>query len=470
MTGGGRTEDAATPFLRRPFLRRPLLRAHIAAVIVVFGFLVLTGALHAGIALFSALALVAAIFFLSPAISQADLPRPKAGALVGAARPPEPLGSKMLETGAGIVIIDQLPDPLVLLDKTGRVLLRNKAAEPFLGTQPIGKPIVAMMRVPVLLEAVNEVLAGAAERRVEYSSPVPVERYYQALITRIIAPLRPGPPPSQNNPKETADGVSEQGESILILLHEVTAAKRVEQMRADFVANASHELKTPLASLSGFIDTLRGHARHDPQAQERFLAIMTDQAGRMRRLIDDLLSLSRIELNEHIRPRDPLGLEPLIRDVVDGLSPLAASSHVDIIINVEQPLPAIIGDRDELAQMFQNLIENALKYGKSGKRIEITLAKQTRAGRPVVATAVRDFGMGIAREHLPRLTERFYRVDPAASRERGGTGLGLAIVKHIVNRHQGALIIESDPGQGSCFTVQLPATGEGGAYAGPGRS
>ncbi|MFZ2467871.1 MAG: ATP-binding protein, partial [Parvibaculum sedimenti] len=247
---------------------------------------------------------------------------------------------------------------------------------------------------------------------------------------------------------------------VLVLLRDVTDMRRVEAMRVDFIANASHELKTPLASLSGFIDTLRGHAKDDPQAQERFLEIMSDQAGRMRRLIEDLMSLSRIELREHVRPDSVVDLLGVVNDVTDGLMPLAAQNAVEIVVTAAPDLPKVRGDRDELGQVVQNLADNALRYGRSGKRVEINLAPDAKAGKPVVRLTVRDFGPGIAREHLPRLTERFYRVDAAASRAKGGTGLGLAIVKHIVNRHQGTLAVDSEVGRGTVFSVLIPVAGE----------
>ena len=228
-------------------------------------------------------------------------------------------------------------------------------------------------------------------------------------------------------------------------------------MRADFVANVSHELRTPLAALTGFIDTLQGPARDDPAARERFLGIMQAQAWRMARLIDDLLSLSRIELRAHQRPETAIDVVPIVRQVIDGLQTLARDR--DVAIEVDAPAEPLVvrGDRDELLRLFENLIENGLKYGASGKRLEIALARTERPdGRPELRASVRDHGPGIAAEHLPRLTERFYRVDVGESRAQGGTGLGLALVKHILNRHQGTLAIDSKAGEGATFTVRLP--------------
>jgi two-component system phosphate regulon sensor histidine kinase PhoR len=237
----------------------------------------------------------------------------------------------------------------------------------------------------------------------------------------------------------------------LVAFRDRTQERRVERMRADFVANASHELRTPLASLSGFIETLQGPAKDDPAAREKFLGIMGDQAKRMARLIDDLMSLSRIELSLHLQPQAAIDLAGVVATACDLLAPLASEQGVKIDIKKTEALE-VRGDRDELLRVAENLIENALKYGASGKRVEVTLRKD--GGDAILA--VRDFGPGIAPEHLPRLTERFYRVDTERSRAQGGTGLGLALVKHILARHRGRLLIESEPGKGAVFTARIP--------------
>jgi len=248
----------------------------------------------------------------------------------------------------------------------------------------------------------------------------------------------------------------------------MTAVKRSERMRADFVANASHELRTPLASLTGFIETLRGAAREDAAARERFLAIMAEQAQRMARLVDDLLSLSRIEMNEHLAPTERVDIEQVLRTVADTLEQRAAARDMRIVVDLPAGLPKVLGDADELAQVFQNLLDNAIKYSRRGTTIDVGAHPSPRflpgvrpGERPAaLAITVRDHGEGIARDHLPRLTERFYRVDAARSRELGGTGLGLAIVKHIVSHHRGALDIDSELGEGTVFTVHLPLAAE----------
>ena len=254
------------------------------------------------------------------------------------------------------------------------------------------------------------------------------------------------------------------GTVAILSLHDLTAMYRAERMRADFVANASHELRTPLSSLVGFIETLRGPASNDAEAQQRFLAIMEEQATRMSRLVEDLLSLSRIEMQEHTAPKGETDLTELLEAVREGLHIKASAKDMSIRLDIEGR-PRVLGQKDELAQVFQNLMDNALKYGREGTEVSVSVrdggpgkpAELARLQTPAVVISVRDRSEGIAREHLPRLTERFYRVDTARSRKLGGTGLGLAIVKHIVNRHRGQLIIDSQVGSGSTFTVHLPA-------------
>ncbi|MEZ5855126.1 MAG: ATP-binding protein [Hyphomicrobiaceae bacterium] len=240
--------------------------------------------------------------------------------------------------------------------------------------------------------------------------------------------------------------------ALLIVLRDRTEIEQLAQMRADFVANASHELRTPLASLKGFVETLQGAAKDDAKAREQFLAIMQEQAERMSRLIDDLLSLSRIEMRQHVMPTGAVDLGPLVTGTLLTMRPIAEKAAIEIHFAQPSEPISVRGDRDELAQVVQNLIQNAVKYGKAGGRVHVTLANDERR----VVLTVSDDGVGIAPHHIPRLTERFYRVNAKESRERGGTGLGLAIVKHIVNRHRGELMIESELGKGSKFTVLLP--------------
>ena len=286
-------------------------------------------------------------------------------------------------------------------------------------------------------QALAEAAATGKAQRIEFSARIPSIRWSEAFVAPIAISGRSG--------------------VVVITVHDLTPIHRVEAMRADFVANVSHELRTPLAALTGFIETLQGPARDDPAARERFLVIMRDQAWRMARLIDDLLSLSRIELRAHQRPDKPVDLVPIVRQIADGLQTLARDRGVTVDVDAPPEPLMVLGDRDELIRLFENLIENGLKYGASGKRVEIKFERTTAPdGKAEARVAVRDFGPGIAAEHLPRLTERFYRVDVGESRAQGGTGLGLALVKHILNRHHGRLTIDSKIGEGATFTVRIP--------------
>ncbi|HEX7777165.1 MAG TPA: ATP-binding protein [Parvibaculum sp.] len=428
-------------------------RIFIVAAAAVFVLLFMTGALHFWPAVFAFIVLACVVFLRGMLSGEAN------GLKLAPAIVPATAVSA-LATGAGRTILNELPDPLVVLDGNGRVLFVNRAAETLTGPSPLGKHVAAVLRSAPLITAIDEILKGAAARTVEWSLPVPIERHYNAFITPIETETAPvaGAPASGS--------ARRRARAVLLILRDVTEARRVEAMRVDFVAFASHELKTPLASLSGFIDTLRGHAKDDPKARDRFLEIMAEQAGRMRRLIEDLLSLSRIELREHVRPDSVVDLFAVANDIADGLTPLAEQNGVEIAVSAPANLPRVRGDREELGQVVQNLADNALRYGKAGKRVEITLTPDSRAGRAMVRLSVRDYGEGISREHLPRLTERFYRVDAAASRAKGGTGLGLAIVKHIVNRHQGTLTIDSELGQGSTFSILIPVADEARQTAG----
>jgi two-component system phosphate regulon sensor histidine kinase PhoR len=355
------------------------------------------------------------------------------------------LADREAELGAGQAVLAALPDPLILLDERRRILRANAAANELLGMRLIDRDLAVALRHPGVLAAADAVLHGEASRVVEFDVTTPIERHLSARL----AALRP----------HTAEGAA-----AVLTLHDLTAAKRAEQLRADFVANASHELRTPLASLIGFIETLRGPAHDDAAARDHFLGIMAEQSQRMKRLVDDLLSLSRIEMNEHRPPTERVDLERVLRTVADLLEQRSAARDMRIALDFPNGPAEVQGDPDELAQVFQNLLDNAIKYGRSGMPIDVAVRPSprflpgTRPGeRPAaIAVSVRDHGEGIPREHLPRLTERFYRVDAARSRELGGTGLGLAIVKHIVNRHRGALDIESELGEGSVFTVHLP--------------
>ncbi len=330
-------------------------------------------------------------------------------------------------------IIEALPDPLIVLGADRAVTRANAAARAAFGSE-----LASVLRHPVLRAAIERTADKVGSERADLQLSVPVVREVHATVVRLA------------------------GGRVAAVLSDRTRERALERMRADFVANASHELRTPLASLTGFIDTLRGPAADDPPAQARFLQIMAEQAARMNRLIDDLLSLSRIELTEHRPPTERVFVPELIRWIAASFEPRVISRGIRFELDAPDELPPVIGDEDQLGQVLQNLMDNALKYGREGGTVRVTAALAQPdprwPSRPGLTVAVADDGGGIPREHLPRLTERFYRVDKGRSRAVGGTGLGLAIVKHIVNRHRGHLAIDSREGEGATFTVWLPVS------------
>lgn len=325
-------------------------------------------------------------------------------------------------------LVERLPDPLMKLDHEGLVVWRNDSAIAAFGTET-----AALMRHPDLRVALAEALSGGQPLRRELVLSSPVNRYLEVTLIPV-------------------------GKQLYMLISDRTRERALEKMRADFVANSSHELRTPLASLVGFIETLRGPAADDKDAQQHFLQIMAEQAARMQRLIGDLLSLSRIEISEHSPPTESLKLPPLLDRIKAGMAPVLAAQGSTLNMTIPADLPEIPADADQLIQILTNLLDNALKYGKPGGEIRLVASSMPDSRFPAggVAISVTDEGNGISREHIPRLTERFYRVDKGRSRSVGGTGLGLAIVKHVVNRHRGRLVIESEQGQGTTFTVWLP--------------
>ena len=367
-------------------------------------------------------------------------------------------------------VFETIEDPLLVVsggepdDIAGRrIVMANAAARDLLRIQRQGALLVQVIREPGVLEAVDEALFGGASRTTDYATGGQRDRRWRAW-TRPLA---------------VHDTAAPGASMALLVLRDETDARRIEMMRVDFLANASHELRTPLASLSGFIETLKGHARDDVAARDRFLDIMSAQADRMGRLVADLLSLSRIELNEHSPPSGRVDLDRAASDVVDAVSVLTREKEIAVVLDRGEARASVNGDRDEILQVVQNLLDNAVKYSSRNGAVEISVRSDlsfdeawasrmpgaTRlplvtpdrtAGVLYAAVTVRDHGPGMAREHLPRLTERFYRVEGQKSGERQGTGLGLAIVKHIMNRHQGGLVVESAPGMGAAFTAWFP--------------
>ena len=333
-----------------------------------------------------------------------------------------------------------LPEPVMLLDQSEKVILANSSAESLFGAALDGVPLVRIVRWPEVLSITDAALKDGQMGEAVFQTTDSTQITYRVVV----------------HPISLED--DENGPAVILSLRDVSHIEEAERMRSDFVANVSHELRSPLTALSGFIETLKGPASDDEEARERFLEIMEREAGRMDRLIDDLLSLSKIEVNRHIQPREKVDLTSLIHDVRDGMGHRVAKRNADITYKlVDHPVP-VLGDSDQLTQVIQNLIENAVKYaGEAPVRVEQSLLDSWPGihGK-VVRFEVIDQGSGIAPEHLPRLTERFYRVDIGRSRGAGGTGLGLAIVKHIVNRHRGRLEIQSKLSEGSRFRVILP--------------
>ncbi len=342
-----------------------------------------------------------------------------------------------------LAIWDNLPAPIVLVDQFSRIVRLNDAARGLFGDVSPEEPLVAAIRSPDLIDALEDLLSDGQPRDLSFTQMQGRSR--RSLAARIRA--LDADPAYQDQQRAPA---------AVILIEDHTQMKQVESMRQDFITNASHELKTPLASIIGFIETLQGPAREDEAARHKFLGIMAKQADRMKRLVEDLLSLNRIEMNTHIAPTGRVDLGALAHEIAAALAPVAQSGEAQIAITAPTKGPMVVGDRDQLAQLLTNFVDNAIKYGGKGVQVTITMADDAPEWPGKVGLSVRDTGPGIPREHLPRLTERFYRVSATHSRSVGGTGLGLAIAKHIAQRHRGDIAVRSTLGEGSEFTLWLP--------------
>ena len=339
-------------------------------------------------------------------------------------------------------VIEGLPGPAIVLNAQGQVLSFNRLALEFLPNVRPQQHISSFIRDPGVLAGVGGMHpARRARQIVQYEQRVPIERHMEATISWIGPAMSKAP---------------ERGPAILIFLRDLTEQERLDRLRSDFIANASHELRTPLASVLGFIETLQGAARNDAAARERFLEIMARQAQRMARLIDNLLSLNRIEMRLHLRPQGRVDITDIVAHVVATLQPMGEKAGIACHLSIAEEPIWVQGDRDELVQVISNLVENAIKYGRSGGNVWLTIGRdpQPHPLPPKVLVTVRDDGEGIEEKHLPRLTERFYRANDAGG-DKSGTGLGLAIVKHVVTRHRGELRIASQRGKGSTFSVVL---------------
>ncbi|HVX80514.1 MAG TPA: ATP-binding protein, partial [Devosiaceae bacterium] len=368
-------------------------------------------------------------------------------ALLSPAAPPanepatvRPFAAGDLDEATVEIFADALADPCLILDRRSVIVHRNKAAIEQFPSVATGNPIALSLRNPALLTAIDAARRTGERQTIELHQTIPNETWHKVSVSPLS---RPSGPDSPSPP-------------LVVTMQNLTEAKRIDALRADFIANASHELRTPLASLIGFIDTLLGPAARDAAARERFLNIMRAQATRMSKLIDDLLSLSRIEMRQHVRPTGTVDLALLLREVSEALTAQAGEASVEVKVETPPGAAMVTGDRDELFEVFENLLDNAVKYGGDGGRVDVVLAPVTSRPGYDYAVTVTDYGAGIEAAHVPRLTERFYRVDAESSRRKKGTGLGLAIVKHIVNRHRGLMTIKSAPGEGTRVEVLLP--------------
>jgi two-component system phosphate regulon sensor histidine kinase PhoR len=339
-------------------------------------------------------------------------------------------------------ILDALSEGVFLIDGARQIRFANKSARQLFGEGVVGYNFVRAVRHPDFVNCVDQVLSGQDKASVTIQLHRPAATVYQVNVVGI-------------EPTDPDDARA------VVSIVDISHVHEAEQMRSDFVANVSHELRSPLTALTGFIETLKGAARDAPEVRDRFLNIMEKEANRMNRLIGDLLSLSKVESNARIRPTGRSDVPAIIERVMTLLSLQAQSEGKTLRLVCETTQPLVPGDDDELTQVFQNLIENSLKYSAPETEVMVNVADLEHVAGlrgPALSIAVRDQGPGIPQSHIPRLTERFYRVDAGRSRHKGGTGLGLAIVKHIISRHRGRLQITSELEAGSVFTVLLPRT------------
>lgn len=416
---GAEQKGTGQAMAARLWSSRWLLAAGVLAVLIAYGF-----------AAISAYVLIPALLLL---LAAAILPVAGARHSGESASAIEAMGLQRL---SGEYLAAAVADPLIIFDQAATIVHANAAAFAAFGGIAPGISLPLKFRAPEMQTLLDSVLSGSvASDVVDYTEKLPVERAYRV----------------------SASSVGHGTDLYVLVFKDQSETRRIDRMRADFIANASHELRTPLASIAGFIETLRGPARNDPAAREQFLQIMQNQTGRMARLIDDLLSLSRLEMKPYLKPGTEVDLRQTVDSVIDSLGPLARENNVAIERDFANGPLDVPGDRDELFQVFENLLENACKYGQSGGRVVVSIARGDDVSEPGIDVTIRDFGPGIPEEHIPRITERFYRIDVETSRTQKGTGLGLSIVKHILTRHNARLTIRSEVGKGAAFSVHLPA-------------
>ncbi|WP_173934844.1 ATP-binding protein [Chelativorans sp. Marseille-P2723] len=417
MEEGGKT---ATLWLRA--LRARLLRYRVpllAAAIALFGLDLSLGGNGLGAVI--ALACTALVTIVLAEDGQALSPAQ-----------PSAKGAASIDSMSALDLAKAVQDPLYIFDSSGTVIYANEAAIGAFGPIAPGVSLQLKFRAPEMHDFIGRVLKEETHQSTDYAERVPFERAFRV----------------------SAVPMGKNSGLFVLLFKDQSEARRIDRMRADFIANASHELRTPLASIAGFIETLRGPARNDAKARENFLQIMQSQTSRMARLIDDLLSLSRLEAKPYFKPSERVDLRSLLQGTTDSLSHVAAEAGVKIDLDLPNGSLEVAGNRDELMQVFENLLENACKYGSSGGRVVVSASTvDPSSGKTITVT---DFGPGIAEEHIPRVTERFYRVEVEPNNVQKGTGLGLAIVKHILTRHGAHLSIRSKLGEGSSFTVHFP--------------
>jgi len=360
---------------------------------------------------------------------------------------------------------DNIADAVAIIDQRERVIYANAAAQELLQISELGRPLSTYIREPRVKTVVQDALAGRTTEAVTYHIEDPANSYIRLAASSFTLGAADKPRPMA-----------------LLFFYDVTEYNLVDSQRADFLANASHELKTPIASLLGYIETLQGHAKNDPEAREKFLGIMQSQAQRMQRLINDLLSLRRIEQVEHIAPSETADLHLAAKAAIEAEALFAQKRHIKITLNSKKAC-FVMGYQDELIQLILNLLDNAIKISADKTEISISIAliekwtpgqafsqssfsssaatrriiSPSTPDRPYYLLKIRDQGPGFAREHLPRIGERFYRIAGDLNSQEKGTGLGLAIVKHITRRHRGGLLIESAAGEGTEFTALFPA-------------